>query len=99
MLLMLIKEYEGICNYLMTHDYIQFRGYILVEKKQLCALLDKNNYELADNKLRFWKQLHWIQSEPGRLTCRVQGKRMIKISIEVFETIKRLNQGGQNYNR
>lgn len=91
MLLMLIKEFRGICEYLISKEYPQYRGYILIEKDQLCGLLDKNNYELADNKLRFWKQLHWIQTENGRLTCRVRGKRMIKISIEVFEGLKKLD--------
>lgn len=91
MLLMLIKEFKGICEYLIAKECQQYRGYILIEKGQLCDLLDKNKYELADNKLRFWKQLHWIQTEDGRLTCRVRGKRMIKVSIEVYEGIKRLD--------
>ena len=92
MLLLMIKEYIAICDYLLRMDELRNRGYIVISKNELVHLLKKNNYESPDNKLRYWKKLGWIRTESGRLTCRVQGKRMIKIVFKVYETMKKLNR-------
>ena len=68
-----------------------------MEKQELEKLLNKNKYETAANKLRYWKRLGWIDAEDNRLTKRVyDGKQhkyipYVKICIEKYECIKSLS--------
>lgn len=105
MLYLLIKEYLAVCEYLMllearkqTPDTLPAlrKGNLLVEKNMLIELLDHNKYETAVNKLKFWKELAWIDAEEKRLTRRVYWdknyKALIVINVSRYECIKELNE-------
>ena len=81
MLNLLIKEYLAVCEYLLevvtrnreSKDTLPMvrKGSLLVEKEALIDLLNKNKYETATNKLKYWKDLAWIDAEEKRLTKRI----------------------------
>lgn len=76
---------------------------MLVPRKLLDKLLEKNKYETVDNKLRVWKQLHWIDTDPDRYTKKVSYDgariRVIKIDIQVSKTLAELfSDRGNNAN-
>ena len=79
MLNLLVKEYLAICEYLLELEKrrqeteelpLVRKGQLLVDKDMLTMLLDKNKYETATNKLKYWKDLAWIDAEEKRLTKR-----------------------------
>ena len=66
MLNLLVKEYLAICEYLLELEKrrqeteelpLVRKGQLLVDKDMLTMLLDKNKYETATNKLKYWKDL------------------------------------------
>ncbi len=71
------------------------KGYLLIEKKELEALLNRNRYDTASNKLRIWKKLKWIDTEADRrLTKRVYDngkyKPYVKLDAAVQEQMLEL---------
>jgi len=97
MLYRYIKEFIAICAYLEKSNTPCRKGYMLVKREVLEALLNKNAYETANNKLKTWKVLHWINAEDRRLTHRVYEKDSkerlpyIWIDIKVFQMLKQLD--------
>lgn len=90
------KEYVAIGKYLQKKERIH-KGYILVEKKKLEGLLDKNRYDTAANKLHIWKALKWIDTDAdGRLTKRIyvcEGeqktyKPFVKMNVAILEQLQ-----------
>lgn len=105
MLNLLIKEYLAVCEYLLevvtrnreSKDTLPMerKGSLLVEKEALIDLLNKNKYETATNKLKYWKDLAWIDAEEKRLTKRIcinnQYRPLVVINIQRYECIRNLN--------
>lgn len=98
MLGILIKEFIAVCEFL-ERDPAKVRDDILVVRKEdLKALLDKNKYETATRKLKYWKSLRWIRTDGRRLTKRIydgQKKRYvpyIEIERKVFQHMKMLTK-------
>lgn len=95
MLMMLIKEFVAICDYILASKFEVRKDHILIDKKDLTLLLDKNRYLMAYEKLKIWKELRWIDTEENRYTKRVYYgksggyKPMITINIGVYEALKR----------
>lgn len=90
------KEYVAIGKYLQKNQRIH-KGYVLVEKKKLEGLLDKNRYDSAVHKLHIWKVLKWIDTDAdGRLTKRIYDKKTgtykpyVKMSVEIVEQLNQL---------
>ena len=90
------KEFTAIGKYLQKKERVH-KGYILVEKKKLEGLLNKNHYDTAANKLRIWKVLKWIDTDAdGRLTKRIYDgqtgtyKPFVKMSVEIVEQLQML---------
>ena len=105
MLNLLIKEYIAVCEYLMLLEKRKpdpdnlpalRKGNLLVEKDMLTELLDRNKYETATNKMKFWKELAWIDAEENRLTKRIYWnksyKALIVINVSRYECIQKLNK-------
>lgn len=105
MLHLLIKEYLAVCEYLMLLEARKQaldtlpalrKGNLLVDKGMLMELLDRNKYETASNKLKFWKELAWIDAEENRLTRRVYWnksyKALIVINVSRYECIRELGR-------
>ena len=77
------------------------KGSLLVEKEALIDLLNKNKYETATNKLKYWKDLAWIDAEEKRLTKRIcinnQYRPLVVINIQRYECIRNLNYEMKNH--
>lgn len=94
MLDVLIEEFITIATYLTQHQKsILKKGYLFVEKEFLVNLLKQNAYLTPEEKLIIWRDLGWIETDPGHLTSRlrVDGQRIRKIQIHllVVETLKK----------
>lgn len=90
----LINEFLAIVKYLEKNDKVTVKGgFIIAEKPLIIGILNKNEYEMAENKLIAWRGLGWIDTDTDRLTKRVSmnGKTVaaIKIKISVYETLKK----------
>ena len=88
-------EFMAICDYLKKHQVKCKKGYFIVDRQELEAMLDKNKYEPSKEKLQTWKRLNWIATDEDRLTKRFyqDGKYEAKIFIceQVYEELKRIN--------
>ena len=92
-----IDEFLGIAGFLARSQKVPIdKGYILVSRKILDNMLNRNSYDTVDNKLRIWKRLHWIDAEPDRYTKQISrnGKRtrVVKIDLDVYYTMALLFQ-------
>ncbi len=96
MLYRYIKEFIAICSYLEESNTPCRKGFLIIKRDKLEALLNKNAYETANNKLKVWKTLHWISAEDRRLTRRVyeadskEQLPYIWIDTKVFRMLKQL---------
>lgn len=92
-----IKEFIAICSYLEGINTPCHKGYLIIKKETLEKLLNKNAYETANNKLKTWKTLHWIDAEDRRLTRRVYEKDSnerrpyVWIDIKTYQMLKQLD--------
>lgn len=97
MLYRYIREFMAICSYLEGIDTTCRKGYLIINRETLEKLLNKNAYETANNKLKTWKALHWINAEDRRLTRRVYDKDSnelhpyVWIDTKVYQTLKQLD--------
>lgn len=87
-----IEEFIALAGYLNSSGKVAVeKGYILIPRKMLDKLLDRNAYDTVENKLRIWKRLHWIDCDPERYTKKISrnGKRtrVVKIDIDVYLTL------------
>lgn len=96
MLAIYAREFTAIGTYLQKSERIH-KGYILVNKKKLEELLNKNHYDTATNKLHIWKTLKWIDTDSdGRLTKRIYDgqnkvyKPYVKMNVAIIEQILKL---------
>jgi hypothetical protein len=93
-----VREFTGIVKALLKGEKgekVIIKGdFLFVSKDDLTVLLNKNAYETADNKLKFWRGVSWIIADDGHLTSRlyIQNKqvRLIKISLSAAEAFKTL---------
>ena len=99
MLNLLVKEYLAICEYLLELEKrrqeteelpLVRKGQLLVDKDMLTMLL-----ETATNKLKYWKDLAWIDAEEKRLTKRIcinnRYRPLIVINMQRYECIRDLS--------
>lgn len=95
MILTYIAEFVAICDFLKSKSTLMKRGYYIVEREELEAMLNKNKYAPAKDKLKSWKKLRWIETDEERLTKRIyhngKYKAMIFLSESVHLELKRLN--------
>lgn len=77
-----------------------YKGFLIIRKVDLESLLDKNLYDTANNKLKIWKSLHWIETEnKKRITKKVwnpdqkQYERSVFVVLEIHEALKQLDKG------
>ena len=89
------KEFINICRYLERIGCEKRGGRFYVEKGQLQELLERNNYERAQIKLKIWKELKWLVADEGHMTKRIyvgQGKyqRIYVIDVGIYQSIKQL---------
>ncbi|SFS07981.1 TcpK family conjugal transfer DNA-binding protein [Anaeromicropila populeti] len=93
-----VKEFVAICDYLAGNEVKQVKGYFIAERARIEAMLDRNKYDTCQGKLKVWKQLNWIDAEENRYTKRVYDMetkkyiRRMKLSVEVYKTLKELNE-------
>ena len=95
MLYRYIKEFIAICSYLEKNDTQCRKDYFIIKRETLEKLLNKNAYETANNKLKTWKALHWINAENRRLTRRIYENNELRpyvwIDIKVYQMLKQLD--------
>ena len=97
MLFRYIKEFIAICSYLESINTPCRKGYLIIKRETLEKLLNKNAYETANNKLKTWKALHWIDAEDRRLTRRVcekdsnERRPYVWIDIKTYQMLKQLD--------
>jgi hypothetical protein len=87
-----MKEFCVITRHIKKSEIGFIRGkFLYISKDELKVFLDKNAYERADDKLRFWRDMRWIEADEGHLTSRVcfagQYARMVKIDLLVCKKI------------
>ena len=105
MLNLLIKEYLAVCEYLLevvtrnreSKDTLPMvrKGSLLVEKEALIDLLNKNKYETATNKLKYWKDLAWIDAEEKRLTKRICINNQYRPLVVIYSAHKGIFNRGK----
>lgn len=90
-----MKEFVAIAEFLKKSDEARIsKGFLIVDKPIVVEMLDRNKYDTADNKLKLWKALHWIDAEDRRVTRRIYDgttksyKPCIKLDIKVYEVVK-----------
>lgn len=96
------KEFVAIGSFLRANGKLH-RGCIIVERKQLEDMLNKNRYDTSLNKLHIWKRLKWIDTDQDgehftkRILCAdpenpdaKQYKRMIKMELSILEQLEKL---------
>lgn len=96
------KEFTAIGKFLADNGEIR-RGYIIIDRRQLEEMLNRNRYDTALNKLHIWKNLKWIDTDKDgeHLTKRVrckdpadaggkQYKRVIKIDLSILSQMEKL---------
>lgn len=94
----LVREFLSITSFLLQSGKIkQQKGFLLVPRKALNRLFNKNQYGTVNEKLLYWKQLHWISTDTERFTKQVLvgGKRIrfVMIDIQVFQALELLFSG------
>lgn len=87
-----IEEFLAICDFLSRSEKVPIeRGYILISRQILDKILDKNAYDAVESKLRIWKRLHWIDTDPDRYTKKISRNgtrtRVVKIDLAVYHTL------------
>ncbi|MBO5094453.1 MAG: hypothetical protein J6C33_08870 [Lachnospiraceae bacterium] len=94
MLIIMIREFIAVCNYLEKSNAKQIKGYLIIERSELEKLLDKNKYLTALEKLKHWKAMNWIDADDKQTTKKVcidgQRKRCVKLCISVYKAMKEL---------
>lgn len=87
------KEFVAICSHLeRTHPEQSTHTSLFVPQKQLLELLDRNKYEEGQTKLAIWRNLQWIDCEPGRFNrkTKIDGRqcRMVHLRRSVYEQMR-----------
>jgi len=87
-----VQEFINIVGYLINSKKVPIRGdFLLVPKTIIEKMLQHNNFDTTDGKLRVWKNLHWIDCDERRMTKKVsiegQRKRVVKLDIKVYQTL------------
>lgn len=97
-----LKEFMAICSHLEANDCPVHKGFYKILRSDFDAMLDKNQYELSQTKLKTWKSLNWIAAYEGRLTKRIydaESKKYnsyVMIDEKVFKTLKELTTAASN---
>lgn len=71
--------------------------FLIVDKKKIVNMLDRNKYDTATNKLKVWKGMNWIDTDDRKLTKRRYDKAAgtyktcVFIYLKVYETMKALS--------
>lgn len=83
-LLTYAKEFVAIYAHLQKkHPELCRPDRQLVTQAELTTLLDRNKYEESHTKLAVWRDLQWIDCEPGHYTrnTKVNGKQQRYIHL------------------
>lgn len=89
-----VKEFVAVCDYMEHGKCKKTKRYYYVESEILKKLLEKNNYETSQNKLKLWKALRWLDADDKHLTKLVfdgesgKRKRMFALRIDVYRALK-----------
>ena len=87
-MLVYTREFLLICDHLKQAKTTEKKGYLIVEKAIVEALMNQNAYDTAANKLKIWKALHWIDTDEDRVTRRVHIAGLIKQRKKMAEDIR-----------
>lgn len=89
-----IAEFSAIVRHLKRQKNALIKGnFLIIEKPKLTELLNRNQYETAENKLLVWRGLKWIDTDSDdRLTKRFRTDehrlmRVIAIDLTVYDTL------------
>lgn len=89
------EEFVKLTSFLLNKDDTKkIIGFLLIKKSKIIEYLDKNAYDTAQNKLKNWKLLNWIDTDEGRLTKRILEENRqvayIKIDLAVYKKLVEL---------
>lgn len=93
-----VSEFLAIVSHLKKRENACIKGnFLIIDKPQLAALLDKNKYETAENKLLVWRGLKWIDADSdNRLTKRFrQGQQLFRavvIDLTLYDALKSIEK-------
>lgn len=92
------REFVAICTYLEKSCPEQStKTSLLVDQKRLVELLDRNKYEESQTKLTIWRNLQWLDCEPGRFSrkSKINGVqcRMMHLRRSVYVQFRKFFDG------
>lgn len=100
MLLIVIREFIAVCEYLEKTGKKKVKGYLVISRDELEGLLNKNRYLTALEKLKLWKSMNWIDADENQTTKKVcldgVRRRCVKLDTGVYQTMKELLARGQS---
>jgi len=97
-----VQEFIEITKHLKKRqDTIKRGEFLLSTRETVTNLLNKNMYDTADNKLKIWRGLRWIDTDPQRVTRRIYGIYengkpipMIKINLRIYQVLSKIVEEG-----
>ena len=94
-----IAEFLAIARHLKRQKNALIKGnFLIIEKPKLTELLNRNQYETAENKLLVWRGLKWIDTDSDdRLTKRIRNGeqqliRAIAMDLTVYDTLSAIQK-------
>lgn len=91
------REFVGIGNYLQKEPEYVRGNYIVIPKEKLIGMLNRNRFDTADNKLKVWKTMKWIDTDKDRrVTRRVYDQKTgeyipsVKLDRKMLKLLKTL---------
>jgi hypothetical protein len=96
-----VREFTGIVSAIRRGEKGIVKGdFLFVSREILSVMLSKNDYDTVENKLKFWRDVHWIFAEDEHLTCKIvvekQRVRMFKISLSAYQALLQHSHRAKN---
>jgi len=94
-----VREFLEITKHLSRDKGKKKGDFLLVEKDLVAELLNRNLYQTADAKLRYWRMLGWTDTDQNRVTRRAHDENgkpilVIKINLKIYQTLIKIEEEG-----
>lgn len=94
-----LKDFCKLCEYIENKklgELSKKNNELYIKKSELMKLLEVNEYDTPNNKLKVWRALGFIHtSEKNRLTKKIrvgeETKRVIALNLDAYEALKEIN--------
>lgn len=90
-----IKDFYKIFEYIQNKNLGEINvknNEIYIKKSEIQKLLEVNKYDTADNKLKVWRVLNFINCTEGRYTKKIKKDKkvitMVALNIEAYDNLR-----------